>query len=685
MRGALAIALLLVCAPTARAEDDARTAALRQVIEYEDLREASPEAWRPLVLHEDEVVRRHAVRAAGRTRDPALAPLLREALVPGRYQPELTFALELCPDPGSVDVLLALNALNALGRLGEALPVSALFPALDQEGRRAEAALLAICRLRGRRAKVSEPLHPAVAEALLKSLERLTTRHDLPWQLAYAVAELEALDASGASRWRILKRLTTARASMQPDARLFVARALGSAPGPGPERAGLLLDLLDPPRPHVAAAVAASIARIGSDCGARLPAAVEQLAALARLHGTPADFHARRAAVAALTDLAALPGHDEVRLHALPAARAALDDPSPSVRIDALVALARLDPGAAEQVAARASHEHPLDRLAAARAARHLPAATRDPLLERLRQDTDVRVACEALTLLGALAGEKDDDARARAVVAARAATEHPDLAVRATGVSLLGEHGGQGDVAAIAAVASSSPGADLVEVRVECVGALKALAGREVAQALPALRATLTDEAPAVRKAAAEALAALTGEAITLPPAKPTRSTVALEPADLLRDAERPGRGPIVILHTTKGRIGIELLPVEAPRHVKGFLQRARAGFYDGLRFHRVVTGFVVQGLDPRGDGWGSGGVLVKDEINPVPYLAGAVGMPNAGPDTGGCQLFITHVPTPHLDGSYTVFGRVVDGMNVVHALDLDDVCERVEVIGDD
>ncbi|MBX3471028.1 MAG: peptidylprolyl isomerase [Planctomycetes bacterium] len=174
----------------------------------------------------------------------------------------------------------------------------------------------------------------------------------------------------------------------------------------------------------------------------------------------------------------------------------------------------------------------------------------------------------------------------------------------------------------------------------------------------------------------------ALTGEAISLPPAKPTRSTVALEPADLLRSIQDHQE---VDLHTTKGRIRLELLWTEAPRHVKGFLAHARAGLYDGLRFHRVVSGFVVQGLDPRGDGWGSGGVLVKDEINLVPFIAGMVGMPNAGPDTGGCQLFITHVPTPHLDGNYTVFGRVVDGMNVVHALDLDDVCERVEVIGDD
>lgn len=705
LRAALAVTLLLVCAPTARAEDDARTAALRQVIEYEDLREASPEAWRPLVLHEDEVVRRHAVRAAGRTRDPALAPLLREALTP-KVDVDVVFALGLCPDPGSVEPLLAIAfstwgfggvhdkrrvaAVEALGRQGAAASVAALLPLLsDQSETVAEAALLAVCRLRGRRSGVDERAHRVVAIGLQQRLERFRQvwHTGLAWRAAYALLELECLDGpEDVVRLPLLMQLA-ARSGSPPEVRLFLARALAVAPGSARARAGALVDLLDPAQPHVAAAAAAGIAQIGSGCADHLGVAVERLAALTRRHVSAADFHARRAAVTALADLAATPGLDEARLHALPAARAALDDPSPSVRIDALVALARLDNGAAERVSARASHEYPLDRLAAARAARHLPAAARDPLLERLRQDPDVRVACEALGVLGALVGE-GDDARARAVAAARAAVEHPDLAVRATGVSLLGEHGGRDDVATIAAVASASPGADLVEVRVECVGALKALAGREVAAALPALRAALADEAPAVRKAAAEALTALTGEAITLPPAKPTRSTVALEPADLLREVERREqvrRRPRVVLHTTKGRIMIDLFPAEAPRHVKGFLQRARAGFYDGLRFHRVVTGFVVQGLDPRGDGWGSGGVLVKDEINPVPYLAGAVGMPNAGADTGGCQLFITHVPTPHLDGSYTVFGRVFLGMEVVHALDLDDVCERVEVIGDE
>ena len=110
--------------------------------------------------------------------------------------------------------------------------------------------------------------------------------------------------------------------------------------------------------------------------------------------------------------------------------------------------------------------------------------------------------------------------------------------------------------------------------------------------------------------------------------------------------------------------------------------LARARAGLLDGLGFHRVVSGFVAQGLDPRGDGWGPGDVFLRDEIDPAPYRRGSVGMPNSGADTGGCQIFITHVPTPHLDGNYTILGEVVAGWEVLDALDLGDLVRRVEVV---
>ena len=104
-------------------------------------------------------------------------------------------------------------------------------------------------------------------------------------------------------------------------------------------------------------------------------------------------------------------------------------------------------------------------------------------------------------------------------------------------------------------------------------------------------------------------------------------------------------------------------------------FIDRVREGFYDGLIWHRVVSNFVIQGGDPRGDGWGSAGDTLRDEIHTGRYVRGAVGMPKAGKDTGSCQIFITHIPTPHLDGNYTIFGQVIEGLEVVDRIEVGDL----------
>ena len=144
--------------------------------------------------------------------------------------------------------------------------------------------------------------------------------------------------------------------------------------------------------------------------------------------------------------------------------------------------------------------------------------------------------------------------------------------------------------------------------------------------------------------------------------------------------DAAERDPSPEVILETTRGRVRLVLDRVTAPRHVESFLELADAGYYDGLDFHRVVPNFVVQGLDPRRDGWGVGGRRVPDEFSPTPYLSGTIGMPHSGGrHTGGCQIFITQVPTPHLDGAYTSFGHVVDGLDIIETLEIGDVVEAV------
>jgi peptidyl-prolyl cis-trans isomerase B (cyclophilin B) len=126
-------------------------------------------------------------------------------------------------------------------------------------------------------------------------------------------------------------------------------------------------------------------------------------------------------------------------------------------------------------------------------------------------------------------------------------------------------------------------------------------------------------------------------------------------------------GLSPRVQILTNRGTFVIECDGFYAPYTVAAFLDRIDSGFYDGLIFHRVIPNFVVQGGDPRGDGWGGPNYHLLTEKSPDVYDIGSVGMANAGPDTEGSQFFITTTPQYHLDYNYTRFGSVVEGIGVV------------------
>ncbi|WP_407355249.1 peptidylprolyl isomerase [Methanolobus sp. WCC5] len=137
-------------------------------------------------------------------------------------------------------------------------------------------------------------------------------------------------------------------------------------------------------------------------------------------------------------------------------------------------------------------------------------------------------------------------------------------------------------------------------------------------------------------------------------------------------------------IIETDKGNIVIELFEKDAPKTVANFEKLIKEGFYDGLTFHRVIPNFVIQGGCPRGDGTGGPGYKIKCETkgNPRKHGKGALSMAHAGKDTGGSQFFITHSPQPHLDGVHTVFGQVIEGMDVVNKIKAKDVMKKVTVI---
>jgi peptidyl-prolyl cis-trans isomerase B (cyclophilin B) len=135
----------------------------------------------------------------------------------------------------------------------------------------------------------------------------------------------------------------------------------------------------------------------------------------------------------------------------------------------------------------------------------------------------------------------------------------------------------------------------------------------------------------------------------------------------------------------TDRGQVRAELFPEKAPLTVANFVNLAKRGFYDGLKFHRVIPDFMIQGGCPQGTGTGGPGYKFEDEANNgVRHERGVLSMANAGPNTNGSQFFITHVATPWLDGKHTVFGKVVEGMDVVDKVAQGDVIQSVRIEGD-
>lgn len=132
----------------------------------------------------------------------------------------------------------------------------------------------------------------------------------------------------------------------------------------------------------------------------------------------------------------------------------------------------------------------------------------------------------------------------------------------------------------------------------------------------------------------------------------------------------------------TDRGDILFTFFPDDAPAHVAAFMKLAESGFYDGLRFHRVEPGFVVQGGDPRGDGTGGPGYTLKAEFNAQPHVRGTVAMARSQqPDSAGSQFYICLDEARFLDGQYTVFGQMTDGFSALDAIARDDVMKSVSI----
>ena len=254
------------------------------------------------------------------------------------------------------------------------------------------------------------------------------------------------------------------------------------------------------------------------------------------------------------------------------------------------------------------------------------------------------------------------------------------DLAVRVAAATALGEVKPPNGEQALAEAYQFGQRDATYSAR---TAALAALSKYGAPAATPVLKTALADKDWAVRLRAAMLLKELdpASAADVDRQIRPVPTTVAPGTYEAARLVSPPV-STAVYLDTDRGTIQIELAVLDAPMTVENFVTLARKGYFDGLSVHRVVPDFVIQSGDPRGDGEGGPGYTIRDELSERPYLRGTVGMAlDLWGDTGGSQFFITHSPQPHLDAKYTVFGRVIAGMEVVDQIQQGDIIRRVRV----
>ncbi|HPA51300.1 MAG TPA: peptidylprolyl isomerase [Thermoanaerobaculia bacterium] len=628
-----------------------RLALVARLLEMEDRRAWDDAPGQAAAASPDARLRERAALAAGRLRATGAVPLLSTLLadLEPRVRRAAAFASGLAGERRLVPLLrsalsdadpgTAAAAASALGRLG---------------GDAAEEALRGVLRAR------SGPV-AAAAAALYRSKDP-----------------------------GLVPLLAAAAASPDGETRRMAAWSLARVPRPGSESA--LRALLRAGDPEVVAWAARGLGLLG-DAEAAGPLsevalgpepgpAIQALLALERLAaGGLARDVAREAGLARRGD-----PHPGVSLAALTLLRAAADDADVRALLERVVvhggrrggvALASLAAGDAERAHALAfpgKGTAPLDlRLGAAEALPLLAAERVGPWLEALLGDSAPRVRMEAVSRLPRPLVPRSLPLLTRALA-------DLDGAVRAAALDATAPFAaGTGSDARLAAawraafdalVASGE--ADLAATALDAAASLPA-GGREL---LAAKRDAADD---LVRERARRLLRERFGVDSTDPsPAVATR----LAAADTLRLAERAEGPPVrVVVETSRGSFEAELFADAAPMTVESFVSLARAGFFDGTTIHRVVPDFVVQAGDPRGDGTGGPGYAIRDELNPIPYVRGRLGMALSGPDTGGSQWFVALSRQPHLDAAYTVFGEVTAGMEVVDRVEQNDRLLSVRV----
>ncbi|MBX6365484.1 MAG: peptidylprolyl isomerase, partial [Gemmatimonadetes bacterium] len=670
---------------------DADVATIARLLRLEDRREFDDSTLRAALRAPTPEVRRRAALAAGRIGDRAATPLLLAALADTApsVRAGAAFALGLLRDTSAA----VADSLAALARRTPADHADPAAQALWSLGRvatpRARDAVAAWLRdaaapaadgqppSRPRRAphaaaRPSVGAPDALGEALLAlwkfprtpALAGLARPYaaapdpEVRWRAVYALARLRDPAATPV----LLSALRDSTALVRALAARGLRAATVDSAGARAAASAALLRALRDPSPHVRIEAARALATYASpDLAAPLAALLED-----------ADRNVATAAAEALGALGA------------PAAAPALDrtvaaDSLPlSLRAAALAALVRVAPerGIARAPTWAAAADWRTRFYAAGALARGrwaLAGAT----ARALAADRDPRVAAAGIDAIADLAGDTIRALRAFYLEALAS----PDPIVRAAAVRAFGRTADPAEFALALDVydrARRDTLDDAAVAAVEVLGALRAR-GAPVERSF-FLRFPRSPD-PVVRRVVFEKL----GPGWGAPgPIETGRDLAFYE--DVVRRLVAPelagGAAPRVRIRTVGDSVTVRLAGADAPLTTENFLRLARRGYFDGGRWHRVVPGFVAQDGDPRGDGNGGPGWSIRDEINPLRYRRGTVGMALSGPDTGGSQFFVTHAPQPHLDGGYTVFGQVVEGMDVIDRIVQDDPITAVEVL---
>jgi HEAT repeat protein/cyclophilin family peptidyl-prolyl cis-trans isomerase len=586
----------------------------------------------------DPLVRLRAVEVIGRIQDPEDAPYLLKMLhdKDERVVEEAVFGLGQMGKTAPAKPLLAMltdsppalraRIAEALGKIGGDDAVGALRNLLRDEdpGVRKNAALaLARCKAPSARSSLLVAVHDEdtdVLRAVIYALENMRSN-------------------------RVINTTALFLEHSDPLVRALAAEALGKLEAR--EKIPDLIRALRDPDPRVVINAARALGTLDSI------ASVHSLGRVMLKHGS---HHVRRAVVSALGEIGSRKGEDYLIK--------ACTDRSPGVRTAAVEALAKVMGKDAEMFIMMAAEDS--DRYVRAKAIEALGIAGIEKRVELLKEKaakaTDPMIRAAAVSALGRLKRSDAGELLVDKVL-------NDDWVVATEAVNALAEIGYRLSVPSLIDAYKRRRSRVEVNVRLAILDALKKFEAREAEQLASK---ALEDGDVRIRKRALELLRALGVEDVNLKPARffyerdfdPERKQALSLPLGTKH----------AVIRVPYGDIEVELFGDDAVQTTAEFIKLARGFYKKGQVFHRVVPNFVIQGGCPRGDGWGDAGHFIRSEFNRHTYETGYIGIAHDGKDTGGSQFFITLLPQHHLDGRYTIFGRVVKGMDIVNKIDQGD-----------